>query len=59
LASALAFALRYEECKRVHNADEIVAEIVPKRLVEHIERVGFVVIKRRREIGAPASAEGS
>ena len=33
LAAALAFALRYQGRKRVHNADEIMAEIVAKRLV--------------------------
>jgi hypothetical protein len=37
LAAALAFALRYQGRKRVHNADEIMAEIVAKRLVEHWE----------------------
>ena len=26
---------------RVHNADEIMAEIVAKRLIEHLERAGF------------------
>ena len=46
LASALAFALRYQGRRRVHNADEIMAEIVAKRLVEHLERAGFVVMKR-------------
>ena len=46
LASALAFALRFHGRKRVHSADEIMAEIVAKRLVEHIERAGFVVLKR-------------
>jgi hypothetical protein len=35
LTGALAFALRFHGRKRVHNADEIMAEIVAKRLVEH------------------------
>ena len=34
LASALAFALRFQGRKRVHNADEIMAEIVAERLVQ-------------------------
>jgi hypothetical protein len=34
VADALAFALRFQGRKRVHNADEIRAEIVAKRLVE-------------------------
>jgi hypothetical protein len=46
LASAFAFALRFHGRKRVHNADEIMAEIVAKLLVEHLERAGFVVMKR-------------
>ena len=36
LADALAFALRFQGRKRVHNADEIMAEIVAKRLLEHL-----------------------
>jgi hypothetical protein len=54
LTAALAFALRYQGRKRVHNADEIMAEIVAKRLVEHLERTGFVVMKRPPVAGAAA-----
>ena len=54
LAAALAFALRYQGRKRVHNADEIMAEIVAKRLVEHLESAGFVAMKWPVEIGAAA-----
>jgi hypothetical protein len=46
LADTLAFALRFEGRNRVHNADEIVPGIVAKRLVEHLERSGFIVMKR-------------
>jgi hypothetical protein len=46
IAATLAFALRFEGRKRVHNADELMSEIVAKRLVEHLERSGFVVMKR-------------
>ncbi len=46
LAAALAFALRFQGRKRVHNADEIMSEIVAKRLVDHLERSGFVVMKK-------------
>jgi len=38
----------------VHNADEIMAEIVAKRFVEHLERAGIVVMKRA-PIGAGAT----
>jgi hypothetical protein len=34
------------------------AEIVAKRLVEHLERAGFVVMKRPAEIGAVALGRG-
>jgi hypothetical protein len=59
LAAALAFALRSQGRKRVHNADEMMAEIVAKRLVEHVERAGFVVMKRPAEIGAAALGRGA
>ena len=58
LAAALAFALRYQGRKRVHNADEIMAEIVAKRLVEHLERAGFVVMKSPAIGGGAALGRG-
>ena len=58
LAAALAFALRYQGRKRVHNADEIMAEIVARRLLAHLERAGFVVMKRPAEIGGAALGRG-
>ena len=36
---------RYWGRKRVHNTDEIMSEIVAKRLVEHLERAGVVVMQ--------------
>ena len=44
--------------KRVHNADEIMAEIVAKRLVEHLERAGFVVMQRAPIGGGAALGRG-
>lgn len=58
MATALAFALRFEGRKRVHNADEIMSEIVARRLVEHLARAGFVVMKRQPEIGGAALGRG-
>jgi hypothetical protein len=58
LASALAFALRFHGRKLVHSADEIMAEIVAKRLVEHLERAGFVVMKRPPIGGGAALGRG-
>jgi hypothetical protein len=34
------------------------AEIVAKRLVEHLERAGFVVMKRPAQMGAAALGRG-
>lgn len=50
LAAALSFALCFQGRRRVQKADEIMARIVAKRLVEHLERAGFVVKKRPPEI---------
>jgi hypothetical protein len=58
LADAVPYALRFEGRKRVHNAGEIMVEIVAKRLVEHLERAGFVVMKRPAEVGAAAWGRG-
>src|SRR5260370_34452855 len=58
LADALGFALRLRGRKRVHNADEIMSEIVAKRLVEYLERAGFVVMKRAPTVGGAALAPG-
>ena len=59
LVSALAFALRFHGRKRSHSADEIMAEIVAKRLVEHLERAGFVVMKRPVTAGGAALGRGA
>jgi hypothetical protein len=58
LADALAFALRFHGRKRVHNADEIMAESVAKRLVEHLERAGFVFMQRAPIGGGSAVGRG-
>ncbi len=59
LANANAFALRIQRRKRFHNADEIMAEIVARRLVEHLERAGFVVMKKLPMLAAQRSGRGS
>jgi len=46
IAETLAFALRYEGRKRVHHADDAMAQIAAVRLVRHLERSGFVVMKK-------------
>jgi hypothetical protein len=47
LAATLGFALQFESRKRWHDADAFVADIVAKRLVRHLERAGYAVMKRR------------
>jgi hypothetical protein len=46
IATALSFALRYDGRKRVHHADDAMARITADRLVRHLERSGFVLMKR-------------
>ena len=46
IAAALSFALRYDGRKRVHHADDAMARITADRLVRHLERSGFVLMKR-------------
>ena len=58
LADALAFALQFESRKRKHDADRFMAEIVAKRLVEHLARAGFVVMKRPPLGGGAALGRG-
>jgi hypothetical protein len=59
LAASLAFALRFHGRKRTHNADEIMAEIVASQLVEHLERAGFVVMKKQPAPGHAALGRGA
>jgi hypothetical protein len=59
LADALAFALRYSGRKRTHDAGEMMAAIVAKRLVEHFERSGFVVMKKPPIGGGAAIGRGA
>jgi hypothetical protein len=46
IADTLAFALRFEGRKRTNDADDLMAGLVAKRLVKHLERSGFVILKR-------------
>jgi hypothetical protein len=46
LADALAFTLRFQGRKRVHDADVFMSGIVAERLVRHLEQSGLVVMKR-------------
>ena len=54
IAETIAFGLRYSGRKRVNDSSEMMAAIVAKRLVEHLQRSGFVVMKRPPASGAAA-----
>jgi hypothetical protein len=58
LADAIAFALRYRGRKRVHQADEYMAAIAAQRIVEYLERAGFVVMQKPPISGTAAIARG-
>jgi len=58
LANALALALRFEGRRRKNDADEMLAKIVARRLVDHLERSGFVVMKRPAIGGGAALGRG-
>jgi hypothetical protein len=44
LTQFLSFAVRCNGRKHVHDADEVMARITAERLVEHLERSGYVVM---------------
>jgi hypothetical protein len=46
IATALSFSLQFEGRKRVHHADDAMARITAARLVRHLERSGFVLMKK-------------
>jgi hypothetical protein len=55
---ATAFALRFDGRKRKHDAGEFMTKIVAKRLVDHLERAGFVVLKKPPAVGAATAWRG-
>jgi hypothetical protein len=46
IADSVAFALRWSGKKRVHDSDKLMAAIAAKHIVAHLDRCGFVVMKR-------------
>jgi hypothetical protein len=57
-AATIALALHFRRRRRVHSAGEIMASMVADRVVEHLERAGFVVMKRPPTDGGAALARG-
>jgi hypothetical protein len=45
IVEALAFSLRYDGRKRVHDAELAMARITAQRLVRHLQQSGFVLMK--------------
>jgi len=46
LEDTLSFALRYAGRRRVHTADDVMARVTAERLVQHLERSGYVHVMR-------------
>jgi hypothetical protein len=58
LAAAVAFALRFMAASGSTNTEEDRAGIVAKHLVAHLDRVGFVVMKRPPITGGATLGRG-
>ena len=54
----LCFALRFAGRKRVHHADEVMARITAERLVQHLERSGYVLMKKPGRPAPSTSGHG-
>jgi hypothetical protein len=46
IAESVAFALLFSGKKRVHDSDRMMASISAQHIVRHLEKCGFVVMKR-------------
>ena len=53
--ATLSFALRYAGKRRVYSADDLMARVTAERLVQHLERSGYVLMKRPAAI-APSTS---
>jgi hypothetical protein len=58
LAESTAFALRFEGRKRKHDAAEYMAAIAAERVVRHLERAAFVVMRKPPLSGHSALGRG-
>ena len=43
---SLSFGLRYAGKRRVHTADDVMARVTAERLVQHLQRCGYVVMRK-------------
>ena len=58
LRESLAFALKFNGRKRVHNSDAFMAAIVAEQLVKYLDRAGYVVMKKPPAGGHAGLARG-
>jgi hypothetical protein len=54
---ALSYALKHDGKRAFRNADELMAQITAAHLLAHLERAGFVIMKRPPAM-APATPKG-
>ncbi len=47
LKDSLSFGLRFAGRRRLHTADDLMARIAAEHLVQHLQRSGYVVMKKR------------
>ena len=59
VADALAHALRFDGHERKGDAGEMMAAIVAREIVEHLERAGYVVMQGPPIGGASALGRGA
>lgn len=55
IEQSLSFALRYDGRKRVRHADDAMARITAERLVQHLQKSGYVLMKRP-DVAAPSTS---
>jgi hypothetical protein len=51
LSNTLSFTLRFEGKRRYSDSDRFAADIIADRLVRHLERAGYVVMKKLPNTG--------
>ena len=56
--TSLAFALRFDDGRRIHTEDHAMARITAERVVQHLDRLGYVV-SHEASAGSLAESAGS
>jgi hypothetical protein len=58
LSNSLSFALRFEGKRRYNDSDRFAADIIADRLVRHLDRSGYVVMRSHHSGGTVRLPEG-